>query len=347
MGRVMRVLDNYGFERLVWGVYVEELERGRQGQLADAELDLARATLAVLEGFAAADAGPFLVGEALSLADLWAVPMVAYLRLAPAGRQLLRECPRLEAWFAAMAELPSVMATRFPLERTASAPVAAAEAQEEKQQRLTIRAAERSDYERIVEIVNDAFAHWSEHRLEPEYARVSVPELIEELEQGGELSELLVCVDDEGTLLGSVLLNQWYAAEDFASAGRPDTESFGQLAVATAAQGRGVGAALVRAAEERARARGKRRMDICFVSVDAPKLSRFYAGLGYREGETSRPTNLARLRPECATNTSDQTPATFSVAGHPSQLACRLSWHQVQRGVPLCADGEAARGSIA
>jgi GNAT superfamily N-acetyltransferase len=34
-------------------------------------------------------------------------------------------------------------------------------------------------------------------------------------------------------------------------------------------QRRGVGPALVRACEERARGRGKRRMDICFVSPDA------------------------------------------------------------------------------
>ena len=29
--QIMRVMDNYAFKSLVWGVYVEELERGRQG----------------------------------------------------------------------------------------------------------------------------------------------------------------------------------------------------------------------------------------------------------------------------------------------------------------------------
>jgi glutathione S-transferase len=42
--------------------------------------------------------------------------MLAYLRLAPTGRALLRETPELEAWLERMEVRPSVATTRFPAE---------------------------------------------------------------------------------------------------------------------------------------------------------------------------------------------------------------------------------------
>jgi glutathione S-transferase len=146
--QIMRVMDNYAFKALVWGVFVEECEHDRPGQLLPDEIARAREVLAALDQFlpaasatpaaaaavaAAAAAGGagdaagesagrlFFVGGALSLADLWVAPMLAYLRLAPTGQRLLRdEFPRLEAWDASLAELPSMRATRFPLEVTAA-----------------------------------------------------------------------------------------------------------------------------------------------------------------------------------------------------------------------------------
>lgn len=149
------------------------------------------------------------------------------------------------------------------------APTAAAAAGE-----LTVRVAEPGEYVQIAEVVNEAFGHWAAHYIDWS-GRVTVDELLEEVTRGRELgydSELLVCVDSSGGLCGTVLLNQWYAAEDFPSAGRPDTDSFGQLAVSASARRKGVGQELVAAAEARAMARGKSRMDICFVSVDAAQL---------------------------------------------------------------------------
>jgi glutathione S-transferase len=113
MRQIMRIMDNYAYRALVWGIYVEETERGRAGRLQADELDRARACLQVVDDLAAAD---YLVGERLTLADLWAYPMLVYLRLAPSGRALLAQTPKLQAWLARMDQRPSAAATRFPAE---------------------------------------------------------------------------------------------------------------------------------------------------------------------------------------------------------------------------------------
>lgn len=195
----------------------------------------------------------------------------------------------------------AVGAATLPRRQAASAATAGGREQLEK--RFTVREADPSEYDRVVAIVNSAFSHWASHYVDAQdghWQRLSVEKLREELVQGRELgldSELLVCVDVLGEVHGTVLTNQWYAAEDFASAGRPDTASFGQLAVVPEAQGHGIGPMLVRACEERARSRDKRRMDICFVSLDASYLLPFYTALGYERGKRGHPSDTSRLRP--------------------------------------------------
>lgn len=94
-----------------------EVERGRPegilGALTADAIESARHTLSAIDGLA----GPrFLVGGRLTLADLWALPMLTYLCLAPTGRTLLAEFPKLGSWLEAMGERPSAVATRFPFE---------------------------------------------------------------------------------------------------------------------------------------------------------------------------------------------------------------------------------------
>lgn len=115
--QVMRIMDNYGYPRLVWGVMVEELERGRAGSLSDEEVTGARQVLQVLDDLADA---PYLLGDRVTLADLWTVCVTAYLALAPTGAALLAEFPALLAWSSRMAERPSVAATRYPRETEVS-----------------------------------------------------------------------------------------------------------------------------------------------------------------------------------------------------------------------------------
>jgi glutathione S-transferase len=116
MRQIMRILDNYAYPQLVWGIYVEEMERDRRGQLGAEELARAAKCLTVLSDLSGDD---YMAGGRLSLADLWALPVLAYLDLSPAGRQLLQDAPKLSAWLARMRLRPAAMATRFPAEQKA------------------------------------------------------------------------------------------------------------------------------------------------------------------------------------------------------------------------------------
>lgn len=115
MIQIMRIMDHYAYPRLVWGVFVEEVERGRSGQLNDTEIESARRTLAVLDNLAG---DRYLVGEQITLADLWAFPMLSLLRLAPTGQNLVAQFPKIAAWMETMSRRPSAHTTRFPRECT-------------------------------------------------------------------------------------------------------------------------------------------------------------------------------------------------------------------------------------
>lgn len=115
MTQLMRILDGDGYRGLVWGLYVPEAGslEDRDSARAVAAVAPARRCLEVLEGFLVGD---FFLGDRPLLADLYAAPMLTYLSLAPTGRRLLRERPRLSAWLARMAARDSMAATRFPAE---------------------------------------------------------------------------------------------------------------------------------------------------------------------------------------------------------------------------------------
>lgn len=69
--------------------------------------------------------------------------------------------------------------------------------------------------------------------------------------------EVLVAVED-ARMLGTIMLESWHAASEVARAA--DEAEIRGLAVAPGGQGRGVGATLVRAALDRAAARGARQV---------------------------------------------------------------------------------------
>jgi|KBSSwiStaDraftv2_1062776.scaffolds.fasta_scaffold618806_2 ribosomal protein S18 acetylase RimI-like enzyme len=104
----------------------------------------------------------------------------------------------------------------------------------------------------------------------------------------------LVAHDDaaDGVLLGSVYVET-----------RADRGYFGMLAVDPACQGRGLGRALVRAAEDYCRAAGSVAMDLDVVDLRR-ELTSFYGSLGYlvvgespfaQPEQTKRPVRLIRM----------------------------------------------------
>ena len=116
MTQAMRILDSYAYPNMVWGVYVEQVDAPQEGRETDsAKLDEAigrsRTCLAALEQLM--DDGPFLVGSRPCLADFLAAPMFTYFRMAPQGRLLLGEHPRLKSWLERMLVRPSMVGTRW------------------------------------------------------------------------------------------------------------------------------------------------------------------------------------------------------------------------------------------
>lgn len=114
MDQIIGVVDSYAYWPLVRQVFSHRVFRPRLGQPADdAEVarGLASATrvLAALEELAASDT--FLVGPAISLADLHLGAMIAYFAAAPEGATMIEAYPRLAGWWKRLQARPSMAAT--------------------------------------------------------------------------------------------------------------------------------------------------------------------------------------------------------------------------------------------
>lgn len=115
LNQIISILDNYGYRPMVWDIYVERISAPNEGRASDeariaAGLRQSRTCLAAIEDLMGDD--PWLAGSAVSLADLHAAPMIDYLVKTPEGLALLRERPRLKAWWERLSQRPSVLATQ-------------------------------------------------------------------------------------------------------------------------------------------------------------------------------------------------------------------------------------------
>ncbi len=131
---------------------------------------------------------------------------------------------------------------------------------------MRIRNATGDDVAQMTAIVNAAFA--VETFLEG--PRTDEARMAEAVQTG----EFLVAEDDERRVTGCVRV------ERDGAVGR-----FGMLAVDPDAQGKGIGRAMVQAAEDRCRVYGCKRVDIRVLSL-RPELLPFYRRLGYAETGT-------------------------------------------------------------
>ena len=99
MDQILSILDSYGFRSMVWGVYVEGTQKLADGETVDADvvargLRDTRRLLKTVAGLAGA--GPYLVGNAVSLADLHFASMITYLKASMDGAAVF---DRGTAWY--------------------------------------------------------------------------------------------------------------------------------------------------------------------------------------------------------------------------------------------------------
>jgi glutathione S-transferase len=124
MDQIIGMVDSYAYWPLVRQVFVQRIARPGQGLPPDASelaegLAAAPTVLRALEDLAAGHG--FLIGDALSLADLHLGAMIGYFVQAPEGAALLADHARLVAWWSHVSARPSFattdpVATRRPPE---------------------------------------------------------------------------------------------------------------------------------------------------------------------------------------------------------------------------------------
>jgi glutathione S-transferase len=119
VNQILSILDSYAYRTLIWDIFVERVRAPGQGRAPDeariaAALPRAETCLAALEALMGAQ--PWLAGPQLTLADLHAAPIFAYVVLAPEGAALLARHDGIRRWWGKMAARASMAATRSPLE---------------------------------------------------------------------------------------------------------------------------------------------------------------------------------------------------------------------------------------
>lgn len=113
VNQIIGILDSYAYRTWVWDIYVERVDRPKpdEARIA-AALPRAGTCLAAIEALMQGD--PWFLGEAPTLADLHAAPMVALFRQAPEGERLMSTHPRWLRWWDHMGRRPSMAATASP-----------------------------------------------------------------------------------------------------------------------------------------------------------------------------------------------------------------------------------------
>ena len=119
MNQIIGILDNYCYRPMVWEVYVQRIVVPTGGGLTDeagiaAALPGLRLVLEQLDEWCGEQG--FLVGQALSLADLHLYPMLSYFIETPEGASMLETFPGLQQWMRLMQTRRSVQATPFHLQ---------------------------------------------------------------------------------------------------------------------------------------------------------------------------------------------------------------------------------------
>jgi glutathione S-transferase len=113
MNQIISIIDYHGYSSLIAQIVVQRLFVALLANGTDeavVKAGIPKATLCLQELDRIKGNAPFLAGDRVSLADLYVLPIIFYLRLTP-EKALLAPHKGLEAWWNAMAERASVRAT--------------------------------------------------------------------------------------------------------------------------------------------------------------------------------------------------------------------------------------------
>lgn len=113
--QLISIADNYLYPHLVWGIYVERVSKPAKGIPTDEEslssaISKARICLAAMARLMSDS--QWLVGDELTLADLYAAPMFDYFLMTPEGRELIQEHENLTTWWSKIMKRQSMIATK-------------------------------------------------------------------------------------------------------------------------------------------------------------------------------------------------------------------------------------------
>ncbi len=98
MTQLMCMADCYRYRPMVWDIYVERSSRSKPDEeRIAAAIPKARTFLTALEHLTLGD--PWLLGGEPTLADFHLAPMFGYFLQASEGQELIKEFPRLGAWW--------------------------------------------------------------------------------------------------------------------------------------------------------------------------------------------------------------------------------------------------------
>ena len=99
--QITGILDSYAYRCWVWDIYVERTKETEADEAKIVEaLPRAETYLAAIE--ALMEGAAFFLGDAPTLPDLHAVPMIGLFRQAPEGERLLAGHPRWQGWWETM-----------------------------------------------------------------------------------------------------------------------------------------------------------------------------------------------------------------------------------------------------
>ena len=110
MNQIISIADGYVYPQMVWGLYVECIEKPKRGEAPDEgrvekAREFSRTTLDVLTGLLAEQR--WMCGDRLTLADLYLAPMICYALEVPEFCEMFAEYRNLNDWWQRMTALDS------------------------------------------------------------------------------------------------------------------------------------------------------------------------------------------------------------------------------------------------